>query len=102
MSYIVNAIATIFCLTCWILVIRKFIISRYAPIKTINAKVVDKYKPNTVSKYPSTFKQERYVVIFEVNNKKLSFNVSEYSYNHYKINEKGLLKYKGTKIISFQ
>ncbi len=102
MSNVINAIAIILCLLCWIFIIRKFIISRYSPVKTVSAKVVDKYKPDTVSKYPGTFKQARYVVVFEAKNKKLSFDVSEFSYNNYKIKEKGTLKYKGTKIISFQ
>ncbi|MBO5733693.1 MAG: DUF2500 family protein, partial [Clostridia bacterium] len=69
---------------------------------TVKAKVIDKYKPEMVSKYHGTFKQERYIVVFATNNKKLSFNVSKFSYGNYKINEKGTLKYKGTKIISFE
>ncbi len=99
---VINAIAMILIFVCWILIIRKIVISRYAPVKTVKAKVVDKYKPDMVSKYHGTFKQERYIVIFETKHKKLSFDVSEFSYCNYKINQKGTLKYKGTKIISFQ
>ena len=81
--------------------IKKFVFDRYASVKEVKAKIVDKYKPDIVSKYPGTFKSECYVVVFETKNKKLSFNVSEFSYGNYKINEKGTLKYKGSKIISF-
>ena len=101
MSYIVNTIAIILFLIYWILIIRKIIVNKYAPVKTVKAKVVDKYKPNNLSRYPEIFKARRYVVVFETNNKKLSFDVSEFSYDNYKINEKGTLKYKGSKIISF-
>ena len=81
---------------------RKVIMNRCATVKTVKAKVVDKYKPDMFSKYHGTLKQERYIVVFETKDKKLSFDVSEFSYDNYKINEKGILKYKGTKIISFQ
>lgn len=102
MYNIINTIITILFLLCWILVIAKIVINRYATVKTVKAKLVDKYKPDIVSKYHGTFKQERYIVVFATNKKKLSFNVSEFSYSNYKINEKGTLKYKGTKIISFE
>ena len=46
--------------------------------------------------------KSNYIVVFETNNKKLSFNVSEVSYGKYKTNEKGTLKYRGSKIISFK
>ena len=101
-SNIINVIAIVLFFMCWILIIKKFILNRYATVKTVKAKVVDKYKPDMVSKYPGTFKQGSYIVVFETKNKKLSFNVSEFSYGNYKINEKGTLKYKGTKMISFQ
>ena len=102
MYNIINTIITILFLLCWILVVTKIVINRYATVKTVKAKVVDKYKPDIVSKYHGTFKQECYIVVFATNDKKLSFNVSEFSYSNYKINEKGTLKYKGTKIISFE
>lgn len=101
MSYIVNTIAIILFLICWVLIIRKIIVNKYAPVKTVKAKVVDKYKPNIICRYPKIFKNRRYIVVFETNNKKLSFDVYEISYDNYKINEKGTLKYKGSKIISF-
>ena len=89
-------------LLCFFPVIKKLIWDKVAPVKIVKAKVVDKYKPKTFSKASGTFKLETCVVVFETKDKKLSFNVSEFSYGHYKIKEKGTLKYKGTKIISFQ
>ena len=89
-------------LLCWILVVIKIVISRCSPVKTVKAKVVDKYKPDMVSNYPGTFKPQRYIAVFATKDNKLSFDVSEFSYANYKINERGTLKYKGTKIISFK
>ena len=102
MSDIINVIAIILFLVCWALIIGKFIICRYATVKTVKAKVVDKYKLEIVSNYPETLKQTRYIVVFLTKDKKLSFDVSEFSYNNYRINDKGTLKHKGSKIISFQ
>lgn len=102
MYNIINISVMILFLLCWILIVVKIIINKCATIKTVKAEVVDKYKPDMVSKYHGTFKQEYYIIVFATNNKKLSFNVSEFSYGNYKIHEKGTLKYKGSKIISFQ
>ena len=102
MSDIINVIGIILLLLCWLLIIIKFIVGRYGAVKTAKATVVDKYKPDIVPKYHGTLKQEYYIVVFETKDKKLSFNVSEFSYGNYKIKEKGILKYKGNKIISFE
>lgn len=102
MYNIINIILMMLFLVCWILIIRKIVVNRFSTVKTVKAKVIDKYKPDMVSKYHGTFKQERYTVVFEAEGEKLSFDVSEFSYENYKINEKGTLKYKGTKIISFR
>ena len=94
MSNIINVSVIVIFLLCWILIIKKFIINRCAEVTTVSAKVVDKYKANIVSKYFGTFRQERYIVVFEMKNKKLSFDISEFSYNNYKINQRGMLNIK--------
>ena len=76
--------------------------NRYAPIKKVKAVVVDKNKVETFSKYSGTGKSEKYVVVFSVDGKKKSFYVSQFSYNGYKINQKGMLKYKGEKLMEFK
>lgn len=102
MSKVINVIATILFLMCWFWIIKRFIINRYSTVKTVEAEVFDKYKLNAVSKYPGAFKQESCIVVFAAKDKKFSFVVSEFSYNNYKIKDKGMLTYKGNKIISFQ
>ena len=76
--------------------------NRYAPIKKVKAVVVDKNKVETFSKYSGTGKSEKCVVVFSVDGKKKSFYVSQFSYDGYKINQKGTLKYKGDKLIEFK
>ena len=76
--------------------------NRYAPIKTVKAVVIDKNKIETFSKYSGNGKAEKYVIVFSANGKKKSFYVSQFSYNGYRINEKGTLKYKGDKLIKFR
>lgn len=76
--------------------------NRYTPIKTVKAVVIDKNKIETFSKYSGNGKAEKYVIVFSANGKKKSFYVSQFSYNGYRINEKGTLKYKGDKLIEFR
>ena len=76
--------------------------NRYAPVRTVKAVVIDKNKVETFSKYSGTGKSAKYVIVFSVDGKKKSFYVSQFSYNGYRINEKGTLKYKGDKLIEFK
>jgi len=80
----------------------KVVKNRYAPVKTAKAVVIDKNKVETFSKYSGTGKSEKYVIVFSVNGKKKSFYVSQFSFNGYRVNEKGTLKYKGDKLIEFK
>jgi len=74
----------------------------HAQIKTVPAVVIDKHKIEIVSKYSGTGKQTKYVVVFSVNGKKKSFYVSSFSYNGYRVKEKGRLTYQGDRLIDFK
>ena len=76
--------------------------SKYAPVKTVKALVVDKQIIETFSKYSGNGKHEKYVIVFSVNGKKKSFYVSQFSYSGYRVNEEGALTYKGDKLIEFK
>lgn len=80
----------------------KAVKNRYAPIKTVKAVVIDKNKVEAFSKYSGNGKSEKYVIVFSVDGKKKSFYVSQFSYNGYRVNERGTLKYKGDKLIEFK
>lgn len=79
----------------------KAVKTKYAPVKTVEAVVLDKHITQTFSKYAGNGKQEKYIVVFSVDGKKKAFSVSQFSYGGYRVNEKGTLKYKGDQLISF-
>ena len=83
-------------------IIVRTIKNRYAPIKAVKAVVIDKQKVEIFSKYSGNGKSEKYVIVFSIDGKKKSFYVSQFSYNGYRVNEKGTLKYKGDKLIEFK
>ena len=80
----------------------KAIKNRYAPIKTVKAVIIEKNKVEAFSKYSGKKKKKKYVIVFSVGGKKKSFYVSQFSYNGYRVNERGTLKYKGDKLIEFK
>ena len=76
---------------------------RFSGVKEVSAAVIDKqaYERRTYFISQAPFNEIKYVITFLCGNKKLYFDVSEFSYNCYKINQIGKLKYKGSKIIDF-
>ncbi len=81
----------------------KMLKNSFSPVKSINATVTDKqtYLRRTFHlKTPNC--EQKYIITFMSGKKKLSFYVSPFSYNGYKINQTGILKYKGTKLIDFK
>ncbi len=89
----------------WLFVAIKMLVrlikSRYGKVKTVKAKVIDKFKTETFSKYSGNGKDEQCRVVFEAGGKKHSFRVSEFSYNGYRVGETGTLKYQGERLIDF-
>ena len=84
-----------------VIFLAKLINNKFAPIKTVSAIIIDKNIIETFTKYSGNGRHKKYVIIFSINGKKKSFYVSHFSYDSYKINEKGILKYKGDKIVDF-
>lgn len=79
----------------------KYLRSRFAPVKTVKAQVIDKSRQELFSKYSGSGQRYRYVIVFSAEGKKLSFYVSEFSYNGYKLKETGTLKYRGSRLLDF-
>lgn len=88
-------------LAVFIVIAIRMLKSKYGPVKTVKATVVDKSKIETFSKYSGNGKSNKYVIVFETNGKKRSFYVSEFSYGGYRVRETGTLKYRGDRIIDF-
>ena len=80
----------------------KTIKTKYAPVRTVEAVVVHKHIMETFSKYSGSGKHEKYVIVFSVDGKKRSFYVSKFSYGGYRVNERGILKYKGDRLMEFK
>ena len=86
---------------CWglmFVVFVRFLRGRIGPVKTVRARVVDKQK---VEFFTRTGNKARCVVVFQIEDQKKSFYVSEFSYNGYRRNETGTLTYRGDRIIDF-
>ena len=71
--------------------------------KSTDATVIDKqiYSQRVMSKLQAPYQRQKYVITFSCGNKKMPFEVSEFSYVNYQIKQKGILKYKGSRIINF-
>ena len=84
-------------------IIIKIITNIFSKEKSIEATVIDKqsYDKQVYRKSQAPFMRKEYVITFLCGNKKKYFNVSELSYKNYRVNQKGILKYKGNQIISF-
>lgn len=83
-------------------IIYQILYNKYAKTKTVKAQVIDKFKSDKFSKiYGSIARAPQHYVVFQIEGKKKSFRVSEFSYGGYKLNERGTLKYKGDRLIDF-
>lgn len=100
-----NAIAMLF-LGLWLAAIVgifvKMIKSKHTPTRTVEAVVVDKHIVESFSVYSGNGKREKFEVVFSVDWKEKAFYVSEFSYGGYWIGEKGMLTYKGDRLIGFK
>ena len=107
LSLFVCLIGVLVFVFCWTMIAIKFFKSRNSPVSyssvtSVRATVVDKYIHKPVSRMPGGFTPERYMVVFLVGNEKIQFAVSEYSFDSYKVNEKGTLTYRGSSLIDFK
>ena len=75
----------------------------FAKTKSCPATVFDKQRffVKRFFKNDALKTEEKFTVTFLCGNKKITFYVSEISYENYIINQSGVLKYKGNKLIDF-
>ena len=76
--------------------------SRFGKTVSVSATVVHKQKVEQKSFKTPPFTTVKYAVAFQIGNKRKSFYVSEISYGGYRKGEKGILTYRGDRLISFQ
>ena len=101
MSEMISYILPLLFLALFLLFVVRLLANAMAPVKQVKATVTDKHKEELFSKYSGNGKRERFVVVFSASGKTLSFQVSEFSYEGYAVNETGTLTYRGNRIISF-
>lgn len=99
-SEVLNDMVPVFFLAIALLALMRIVKKSCAPVKSVKAELCEKYSYETVSQHQVASRV--YVLVFEADGKRLSFNVSEFSYGGYKVKKKGTLKYKGDRLISFR
>ena len=99
---IIGLLPLFFCIILTVFIIVRIIRNGIAPVKKVKAVVLEKYTYQPVSRTQGAYNTTNYVIVFQTGKKKLSFNVSEFSYSGYRKKERGMLTYKGDKIISFK
>ena len=80
----------------------RLIQSKFGPVKTVKAVVTNKYISKSFSKYAGNGEKVKYVIVFSIEGKKKYFSVSQFSYDGYRVNEKGTLTYKGSTLLKFE
>ena len=73
---------------------------RLCPVRKVKAELVHKQTVEFFSKYAG--KKTKYAVTFLVDGRRKSFYVSAFSYDGYRVGEKGTLTYRGSRLIGFQ
>ena len=85
----------------YLIIMIRFCISRFGPVKKVTAVVVHKQKVELTAPKSPGGKTVRYAVTFQFGQKRKSFYVSELSYGGYHKGEKGTLTYRGDRLIDF-
>ena len=85
-------------------VIARICSNHFLKEKEVKAMVINKqsYDKQVYRKSQAPFTKKEYVITFQCGNKKRHFYVSELSYGNYRINQKGILRYKGSQLIDFK
>lgn len=100
---IVNIVLMLFSLFIFTAIAYRIISEKFSKTMTTEAVVVDKQKfeHRVLPKAMAPYSGVKCVITFLADGKRLSFYVSEFSYDGYAINEKGTLTYKKNRIIDF-
>lgn len=78
--------------------------SAHSKEKSVSATVIAKnlYRLPVYRKSEASFDKYEYVITFLIGKTKKDFKVGKFSFDGYDIGKKGVLTYKGEKIISFE
>ncbi len=87
-------------LALWLFCAIKLLIRRLAPKKTVHARIVDKFITE-LPNFKATGPRYSYTVVFQTEDRKRGFRVSELTYRGYHRGESGSLTYQGSRLIDF-
>lgn len=101
---IVNLVFVLIGVVIIIGVIARICLNYFSKEREVKATVVNKqsYDKQVYGKSQAPFTKKEYVITFQCEDKKRQFNVSELSYRNYRINQNGILRYKGSRLIDFR
>ena len=101
---IVNFVFVFFGIAIMIGVITRICSNYFSKEKEVKATVINKqsYDKQIYGKSQAPFTKKEYVITFQCGNKKRHFDVYELSYGSYRINQKGILRFKGSRLIDFK
>jgi hypothetical protein len=101
---VVIAVFIAIMLVIWIGILVRLLKGKLSETTEVLAVVADKqcYEKQIYSKGQAPFAKKEYIITFLCGKRKLHFEVSEFSYNGYTVDQKGILKYKGTRLIDFK
>lgn len=101
---IVNFIFVLIGIVIIIGVIAKICFNYFSKEKEVRATVINKqsYDKQIYRKSQAPFTKKEYVITFQCRNKKRYIEVSELSYSNFRLNQKGTLRYKGSRLIDFR
>ena len=101
---IVNYIFAIVAFVIFIGIIVRITLNILSKEKQTEAVISDKqsYEKIVYGKSHAPFTKKEYIITFNCGNKKRYFEVSEFSYKTYKVKQKGILRYKGNRLIDFK
>lgn len=88
-------------LTVYAIIIVRLCWSRFGPVRKVAAEMVHKQTVEFTAPKSPNGKVIKYAVTFEFQKKRKSFYVSELSYKGYRKGEKGMLTYRGDRLIDF-
>ncbi len=101
---IVNFVFVLIGIVIIICIIAKIFSNHVFNEKEVKAMVINMqcYNKQIYGKIQAPYIKKQHVITFQCGNKKRHFDVSELSYGNYKINQTGILKYKGRRLIDFK
>ena len=85
----------------YLIILVRFCYSRFGSVKKVAATVVHKQKVEWTAPRSPKGKRTQYAVTFQIGEKTRSFYVSAFSYDGYRKGEKGMLTYRGNRLMDF-